>query len=87
MQASAKRWPFSSVQNIHSILTFEFRNGATSENTYPEFNRDGKAHSPAFILGVDKVQSGSTQRQTIDNDRDMLEDHLRKIREYTECRR
>lgn len=25
------------------------------ENYYPEFNNDGKAHTPAFILAIDKV--------------------------------
>jgi hypothetical protein len=41
------------------------------ENTYPEFNNDGKSYSHAFILGIDRVSRESTQKATIENDKEM----------------
>lgn len=41
--------------NLLPLECIQSRVGMGEENYYPEFNKDGKAHTPAFILGIDKV--------------------------------
>lgn len=51
------------------------------ESIEPELNLDGKAHTPCFILGVDKVLTYVIQATIASADLEFLEAHLERIRE------